>query len=102
MTREEDRVMCTGCGNQWTARELAEARAADPVLISCCPDRRPLTFEQWSDRVRGFDSLLLAAGDVTRAFATEGEGNSRSRLRARTDALKALRAAYAKAGGRRL
>jgi hypothetical protein len=31
---------CTGCGSKWTDAELAEAKAKDPRLISCCPERK--------------------------------------------------------------
>ena len=33
-------LVCDGCGNRWTDAELIERRAADPNLISCCPERK--------------------------------------------------------------
>lgn len=32
-------MACTGCGSRWTDAELAERRAADPRILSCCPER---------------------------------------------------------------
>jgi hypothetical protein len=33
-------LRCTGCGSHWTDEELAAEKAADPKLISCCPERK--------------------------------------------------------------
>jgi hypothetical protein len=32
-------LACTGCGSAWTDAELAEHRAAEPLIRSCCPER---------------------------------------------------------------
>lgn len=32
--------ICTGCGNMWSAEQLAAEKAKNPRLLSCCPERR--------------------------------------------------------------
>lgn len=45
-------VLCAGCGSRWTDADLARAQAADPKIQSCCPERLPLTIEQWAAMAR--------------------------------------------------
>lgn len=33
-------VLCTGCGSQWSDERLAEEKAKNPSLVSCCPERK--------------------------------------------------------------
>lgn len=44
-------VRCEGCGSSWTDEDLARERTANPTLLSCCPERKPLTIDRWRERV---------------------------------------------------
>lgn len=52
-------VRCEGCGSAWTDADLARERAASPRLLSCCPERKPLTIDQWRARAEA-QSLSLS------------------------------------------
>ena len=52
-------VRCEGCGSAWTDADLARERSANPRLLSCCPERKPLTIDQWRARAEA-QSLSLS------------------------------------------
>lgn len=51
-------VICAGCGSRWTDEQLLAEKAKNPLIVSCCPERKPLTIEQWAERSNGFEGKL--------------------------------------------
>lgn len=57
---QPNEVRCGGCGSAWTDADLARERVANPRLLSCCPERKPLTIDQWKDRAERAEAALTA------------------------------------------
>lgn len=50
------RVICEGCGSYWTGDDLRAAKSRDPKLLSCCPERKPLTIDQWQAKAEALNA----------------------------------------------
>jgi len=51
-------VRCVGCGSTWTREQLLEAKANDPKLLSCCPERNALDIDGWKTRAETFEKQV--------------------------------------------
>lgn len=54
-------IRCTGCGSAWTDADLAAAKLRDPRILSCCPERKPLTIDGLAARVVELEAALKEA-----------------------------------------
>lgn len=55
-------VRCEGCGSPLTDAEIEERRRAG-AMLSCCPERKPVSVDQWRARALEAESRLA---DLTR------------------------------------
>lgn len=62
-------VCCDGCGSMLTDAQIIAMRKSDPKIISCCPERKPLTIKQWRKRAHDFEA---AARDIRERAAHAG------------------------------
>lgn len=82
---ERAAVLCDGCGSGWTDEDVRQARASQPSLVSCCPERKPLTIAQWRERAHkveaerdelaqwkrdGGDTIVTLTRERDKAFGT--------------------------------
>lgn len=92
-------VRCEGCGSAWTDADLARERAANPRLLSCCPERKPLTIDQWRARAEAQSlSLSEAREEIERL---KGLVAGIRETPARTSLIRQETAAVFRGGGRR-
>ncbi|WP_089177299.1 hypothetical protein [Bosea sp. AS-1] len=84
-------VRCDGCGSSWTEADLARERAANPNLLSCCPERKPLTIDQWKARADEALSALREKEERVRVLEACVSGG-----------LNAVNAAYQQASAEQL
>src|ERR1035437_5234353 len=67
-------VRCYGCGSKWTDDDLRKAHAKKANLISCCPEREPLSIDQWMERCNSAEKKL---GDLSRTLSLVPSGSDR-------------------------
>lgn len=58
-----DPTFCQGCGSMWDDAELARQRAANPRMVSCCPERKMSPAPPWppEEVVTLLDALARSA-----------------------------------------
>jgi hypothetical protein len=93
LSRPAESVICAGCGTTKTDADIAKLKAENPLVLSCCPERKPLNILEWfvrctaaEERERKVQARLAEAADLLREHLLDLDMDSAARHASRTEA----------------